>query len=155
MGGNQGKGTAPHSDGFGDAIEQPLILVQSELVEFDVAAFAGECVWIGGERIDAAGIGEMEGVGAQAVLGIEIDLAEVGDGGVKEISPEFTVFEIKTGGDLIAGGDEDVEPGVGIAGKHDGVVRVGVGDADLAGFLDDFERGEIEGPVGLVLGEVF
>jgi len=39
-------GAAPGGDGFGDAVKEPLILVQRELVQFDVAAFASKGVGV-------------------------------------------------------------------------------------------------------------
>src|SRR5262249_16872689 len=77
LGGDDGELAAPGGAGFGDAIEGALIFVQGELVQGDVAAFAGEGVWVGGEGIDAAAVGELEDVGGGAGFVIEQRFADV------------------------------------------------------------------------------
>jgi len=37
--------------------------VKSEFINFDVAAFAGESVWIGGKAIDATAVSELKDIG--------------------------------------------------------------------------------------------
>src|SRR5580765_1616645 len=77
MGGDDGELTAPGGDGFGDAVEEALILVESEFVDGDVAAFAGEGVGFGGKGINAAAVGELERIGGGIGTGIEEDFAQV------------------------------------------------------------------------------
>ena len=61
--GDDGELAAPGGDGFGDAIQEALVLVEGKFVEGDMAAFAGEGVGIGGKGVNPAAIGEMEGKG--------------------------------------------------------------------------------------------
>ena len=68
MGGDEGEGAAPGGDRFGDAIEQGLVFVEGKFIEFDVTAFAGEGVWVGGDGIDAAARGEFEDVSREGVI---------------------------------------------------------------------------------------
>src|SRR5207249_8903557 len=42
--GNDGELAAPGDNGFGDPVQQPLIMVQRELIEFTMPALAGQCV---------------------------------------------------------------------------------------------------------------
>jgi len=65
------------------------------------------------------------------------------------------VFEVEPGLGFIAGGDPNIEARVGNAGFADRIEGIGVGDADLTGFLDYFERGVVLDPGELGMGEVF
>jgi hypothetical protein len=152
VGGDDGELAAPGGDGFSDAVEEALVGVESELVEGDVAAFAGEGVGVGGEGVDAAAVGEFEGEGGGAGIGIEHELAELGGAALEELGPAEAVLELEAGLLLVAGGDVGVEACGGGADEEDEAEGVGVGEADLAGFDGDFERGVVVDPEAL--GEV-
>ena len=127
MGGDDGDLAAPGGDGFGDLIEHALILMESEFVELDVAAFAGKGVWVGGEAIDAATGGELEDVGGEMVFAIKDELAEVVGGLLEESGPGDAIAEIEAGLFFVARGDPDVESSIAASGFEDGVIGVGVG----------------------------
>jgi hypothetical protein len=146
VGGDDGEVAAPGGDGLGHAVEEALIFVQGEFVEFNVAAFAGEGIGVGREAVDAAAVGEFEDVGGEVVAAIEDHFAEVEGGQVDDAGPVFAILEIESGLGFVAGRDPDIEPCVGVAGAADGIIGIGVGDADLAGFLDDFEWGIVGDP---------
>jgi hypothetical protein len=142
------------SDGLRDPVEQTLVGMEGELVEFDVTALASEGVGIGGDAVDAATIGKFEDAGGNILVVIEDNDAEINGGEVEEVGPVFAVLKVEFGLGFVAGGNPDIEERALPGDEENGVVGVGVGDADLAGFLDDFERGEIEDPVGLEESEV-
>src|SRR5437899_217161 len=50
-GGDNGKLTTPHDNGLGDAVQQPLIRVKGEFVQGNMAALAGQGVWVGRKGI--------------------------------------------------------------------------------------------------------
>ena len=154
-GGDDGELAAPGGDGFGDAVELALVGVEGEFIQGDVAAFAGEGIGVGGEGIDAAGIGELEGKGGAAGIAVEEDFAEVGGAGVEEVGPVEAVFAGEVGSALVAGDDVGIEAGVGGADEEDEAEAVGVGEAGLAGFDAEFERGVVVNPVALGEIEVF
>src|SRR5258706_416624 len=79
------RGAAPGGDGFGHAIEEALVRMERELVEFDVAALAGQSVRIRGEAIDTAAIGELEDVSGGVAGLVEDDLAQVARAEVEQI----------------------------------------------------------------------
>src|SRR6516164_8934372 len=54
MGGHDGDGAAPGGYREGDFEQGALVRVKCELIDFDVAAFAGQGVGVGGEAVDAA-----------------------------------------------------------------------------------------------------
>src|SRR5690349_7763683 len=91
----------------------------------------------------------------EVVFAVEDELAEVAGGLLEESGPVDAVENVKAGLGFIAGGDPDVEAGVAMGGFEEGVVGVGVGDANLAGFLDEFEGRLVENPGALVGEEVF
>src|SRR5437870_12246943 len=97
MGGDEGEGAAPGGDRFGDAIEQGLVFVEGKFIEFDVTAFAGEGVWVGGDGIDAAARGEFEDVSREGVIAGVNDLTEVLGGEVEDASPGLAVLEGEAG----------------------------------------------------------
>ncbi len=136
-------------DRLGDLEQGALIGVKRKLVHFDVAAFAGEGVGVGGEAVDAAAIGELEDVGAGVFLSIEEELAFVGGEEIEEFGPVAAVFEIEEGLGLVARGDPDVEAGFGGAGFEDGIKGVGFGGTDLAGFFPDAQDGVVHYPFEL------
>jgi hypothetical protein len=140
MGGKDGEGAAPLGNGFGDVIEEALIFVEGELVNFNVTAFAGESVWIGREAINAAAVGELEDGSIRVVGGIEDQEAEVGCAEVEELGPFFAVFEVETSLEFVSRSDPDIVARIGTAGEEDGMEGVGFCRADLAGFFHDFER---------------
>jgi len=59
MSGDDGESAAPLGNGFGDAVEKALILVKGEFVDFHMATFSRESVWVGGEAVDATAIREL------------------------------------------------------------------------------------------------
>ena len=147
--GDDGERAAPLGDGFGDEEKLALVGVEGELVDFDMAAFAGEGVGVGGEAMDAAAVGELKDMGGEALNSVEDDEAEVGGGAVEDFGPSEAVFEVEAGLEFVAGGEPDIEAGAGEGGFHDGVEGVGFGGADLARFFPDFERGRVAEPGGL------
>ena len=149
MGGDDGECAAPLGEWLGDAIEHALVLVKGEFVEFDVAAFAGECVWIGGEAMNAAAVSELEDVGAEVARIADGHLVEAFGAHLEPVCPAGAVFEIKPGLGFVARGNPDVVAGIVSAGFFDGVVGVDEGSADLTGLLHDFERGSIVVPFAL------
>src|SRR4051812_30572868 len=76
MGGDDFKLAAPGGDRFGHAVEESLVWVEGEFIEDDMAAFAGEGVGIGGERVDAPAIVVFEDVGAGVSLAVDEDFTE-------------------------------------------------------------------------------
>src|SRR5207247_2369418 len=97
-----------------------------------------------------AAVGEFEGEGGDVVFAVEHDFAEVGGAQVEEFCPAGAVFKGKLGLDVVAGGDEGIEAGSGVADQADGAVVGGVGDADLAGLLHDLQGRVVINP--LILG---
>src|ERR1051326_8550768 len=149
MGGDDGECASPLGEWLGDAIEHALVLVTGEFVEFDVAAFAGECVWIGGEAMNAAAVSELEDVGAEVARIADGHLVEAFGAHLEPVCPAGAVFEIKPGLGFVARGNPDAVAGIVSAGFFDGVVGVDEGSADLTGLLHDFERGSIVVPFAL------
>jgi hypothetical protein len=147
--GNDGELAAPGGDGFGDAIEEALIFVESEFVESDVAAFAREGVGIRGERIDTMAISELEDVGGGIRFVVEEHFAFIAEADVHEAGPVAAVVQLETCLVEVAGGDVGVEPGVLGADEEVEAVAVAPGEAGLAGFDDDFEGGIVVDPVAL------
>ena len=98
---NDGKLAAPHGDRFGDAVKEPLVLVQGELVKGDVAALAGQGVGVGRERINAAAVSELEDIGGGVGVAIEQDFAEIGGADVQEVGPVDAIFELEFGLELV------------------------------------------------------
>ena len=126
-----------------------LVRVECELIDFDVAAFAGESVWVGGEAVDAAAIGELEDVGGAVFLFVEKELAFVGGKEVEEFGPVAAVLEVEEGLGFVARGDPDVEAGLGCARFEHGVESIGFGGTDLAGFFPDAQDGVVLDPAKL------
>ena len=149
MGGDDGQSASPRSDRLGHPVKEALILVEGELVNFDMTAFAGKSIGVGGKAVNAPAIGELEDVGGESVFGIKVEVTEIGDGEVEDCCPVLAIFEIEFGLELVAGTDPDVEFGIGGAGFEDRVESVGFGDADLASLLHDFERPGVINPGGL------
>jgi len=132
-----------------DILFQSPEIMESEFVEFDVAAFAGECVGIGREAIDAAAIGEFEDASGEVVAAIENDNAQIDGGKIEDFGPGAAVVAIEEGLTLIARADPDIELGIGRADDEDEVKGIGDGGTDLARFLPDFERPIVIDPGGL------
>ena len=111
--------------------------MQGELVNFDVAAFAGQGIRVRGQAVNAPSIGELEDMSGELVFRVQDNQADVGGGDVQDSGSLLTIFEVESGLELVPGGDPDVELSVGGAGFHDGVERIGRGAAALAAFLPD------------------
>jgi len=146
MGGDDGKLAAPGGDGFGDGEQEALIAMESELVEFDMAAFAGEGVGIGGNAVYRATGKEAEAESGDRGARVEEDLALVEARGLESVGPELAVLEVEAGLEEVAGGDEDIVGRTGSGHLEDGVQSIGIGGSDLAGFLDDLHGGGIGDP---------
>lgn len=123
--------------------------MESELVNFDMAAFAGESVGVAGEAINAAAIGKFEDVCRRIIFAVEYDAAKVGGGDVKNFGPVLTILEIELRGELVAGGNPDVEFCTGVTGFEDGIKGVGESGANLTGLLPDAHGPGIGEPIGL------
>ena len=127
VGGDDGESAAPLGDGFRDAVEEALILMEGELIHFDMAAFAGEGVGIGGDAVNAAAIGEFEDTCGEVVFVIQDDDAKIDGGDMKNPCPIDTILEVKAGQAVVAGGDPDVKAGFGGTDLEDGVEGIGFG----------------------------
>ena len=149
VGGDDGELAAPHGDGFGDAVQEALVRVKGEFVEGDVAALAGESVGVGGKGIDAAAVGELEDVGGRVGVAVEDDFAERFGAEMKDFSPIDAIFKLEAGLEEVFGGDIGVEASVPSADQQDEPEGIGEGEADLAGFDGDFERGVVLDPIDL------
>lgn len=143
---------APGGDGFGDAIEETLVGMEGEFIEGDMTAFAGEGVGAGGEGIDAATVGELEDAGGGFGILVKEHFADVAEADVQQGGPVAAIFEGEAGLIEVAGADVGVQPSIFGADQLDEAIGVAPGEAGLAGFDDDFERGVVENPVAL--GEV-
>src|SRR5437588_3070452 len=93
MGGDDFELAAPGGARFGHAIEEALVGVEREFVEDDVAAFAGECVGVGAEGVNAATILEAEDVTAQTFVGIEDLFATRLTAQLPYLCPIFAIFQ--------------------------------------------------------------
>jgi len=82
-------------------------------------------------------------------------IPEVDRAYVQQFRPILAILQRALGLDLVAGGDEDIQFGSGPAGQDDGMIVIGVGDADLARFLDNLQGGWIFNPCSLAFREVF
>jgi hypothetical protein len=131
VGGDDRELAAPHGNGFGDAIEEALVGVEGELVEGNVAAFAGEGVGVGRKGVDAATVGELEGESREAGGGIEEDLTEVDGAAVEEVGPVETILELEASLLLVTGGDVGIEASVFVTDKEDEAEAVGEGESGL------------------------
>src|SRR6266850_6139250 len=113
--------------------------MQSELVQLDVAALAGESVWVGGKAIDSAFVCELEHMSRHVGFRVQEDDALVGGGEVENLCPVEAVFEIQARLDVIARGYPNIEASFFRAGFEHGVEGIGSGRADLARFFPDSE----------------
>lgn len=150
MGGNDGELATPLGAGLCIAEEIALIFVDCEFVEFDMSGSAGWGINAGGEGVDKAAAGKAEDIGADAFVCVEDLKAEVFGGDLEEESPVFAVVEVLASGTLVAGRDPNIESGLKAGDLSDGIEAIGVGEADLAAFFDDFEGAVIVDPALLV-----
>jgi hypothetical protein len=116
-----------------------LVRVKRELIDFDMAAFSGERVWVRREAVDSAAVGELEDVGRGIFLFVEVDFAFVGGEQIEELGPVAAVFEVEEGLGFVARGDPDVETCFDGAGFENGIEGVGFRGADLSGFFPEAE----------------
>ena len=136
--GEYGESAAPGGDGFGDAVEETLVLVESEFVEDDMTGLAGQGVGIGGESLDPAAVSKFQCESGRVVVWAENDFAQIDSAEVQDFCPALAVFQGEAGLEVVTRGDEGVEAGAGCADEANGAVIGGVGGADLAGFFHDF-----------------
>jgi hypothetical protein len=123
--------------------------MEGEFVDFDVAAFAGQGVGVGGEGVDATAIGELEDVGGEMVLFVQDDETQVLGREVEDSCPFAAVFEIEAGLEIVTGAYPDIEFGFLESDFHDGVEGVCFRSTDLPGFFPDSEVVIVLVPGGL------
>src|SRR6266446_4984021 len=152
---NDGHGAAPSGRWFCDAVELALVFVQCELVQYYMAAFASKSVWVGGEGINSPAVGELKRVGGDVVLPIKYNFAQIDRAGVEKADPVVAIFERELRLDVVACGDEDVKASARCANEGNAAVVGGIGAADLAGFLQYFQRGIVVDPLYLRANEIF
>ena len=145
---------APGGDRLGDAVEETLVGVQGEFVEGDMAAFAGQRIWIGGKGIDAAAVGELDDVRGGVGGAVEKELAAIGESDFHEVGPVTAVIELEAGLRLVARRDESVEAGAPGADEKDQAIAITPGEAGLAGFDAELQRGIVFDPEALRFVEV-
>ena len=155
MRGEDGEGAAPGGARFGEAIEEALVLMDGELIQFDMTGLANERVRAGGEAVDGAAIGEAQDVGGERFLLVDELIAVMAGGLMEGLGPMLGVLNVLEGGEFVAGRDPNDGGAPVSRGFDDGVVGIDIGHADLAGLLDNSEAAGVAEPADLVREEMF
>ena len=98
---------------LGDLVKQALVRVQGELVNFDMAAFAGQGVRVRGQAVNAPSVGELQDMSRELVFRVQDNPADIGSRDVQDSGPLLTIFEVESGLELVPGGDPNIELSVG------------------------------------------